>query len=246
MQRSKLIYGGKLALLIALLVVGGAGSAMADTPSSPNYQLTEAEFGAGATIESCGSQYCASASIGGMTGTGSGGESSADFGSIPDEQEPLLEVIIENGPSDLGVLAIDQTATQQTIIKVRNYLSNGYAMQVMGQPPAYGDHRLEAASQPSASSPGKEQFGLNLVTNTEPPVGKDPIQVPSSGFSFGEVTDDYQTANRFKYVSGDVVALSRRESGQTEYTLSMILNVSGNTPAGHYASDFSIVVVPVF
>jgi hypothetical protein len=71
-------------------------------------------------------------------------------------------------------------------------------------------------------------------------------QVPSDSLSFGEVAPDYQTANLFKYVNGDMIASSAVETGRTDYTVSMIVNISNKTPAGHYSGDYSAIVIPRF
>lgn len=171
--------------------------------------------------------------------------STAQFGTVTDS-EPLLEVIVDPGDSNLGVLSAESTAYKTTSIRIRSYLSSGYTLQIVGNPPKYGGHTLNAPSTPTSALPGTEQFGINAVANTTPNVGADPLQVPSSQTSFGVVGDDYKTPNKFKYVSGDEVARSDSESGETNYTISMIVNVANNTPAGHYSGDFSAVVVPVY
>ena len=153
----------------------------------------------------------------------------------------------------MGVLDNATTGTAVSTIKVRNYLSNGYVLQITGTPPSQGVHHLTALSTPTTSHQGAEQFGINLANNTAPNIGADPIQVPSSSFSFGTtgcdsiVTEcDYGTPDLFKYVDGDIVAHSTKSTGETDYTMSMIINVSNVTPGGHYSGNFSAVAVPVF
>lgn len=238
-------------MLLSVMVAGGcASNAFAVTSSSSNYQVTETEFGSMSNTESCSGQYCARASIGDMSGgksKSSGGEgSTAQFGTIAAESEPLLEVIVDPGESNLGVLSAEQTSYKTTTVKIRNYQSGGYMLQIVGNPPKYGSHTLNAPSTPTSSQPGTEQFGINAAANTIPTVGAAPVQVPSAQTSFGAATDDYKTPNMFKYTSGDVVAQSDTESGRTDYTISMIVNVSNKTPAGHYTGEFSAVVIPVY
>lgn len=246
MRGFDMVVLAKLLLLVAVCAVCGAGSALAVT-SSQNYEAVETEFGAGSALETCSGQYCARATIGDI----SGGESSsknhtAEFSQVTADSEPFIEVIIEPGQSNLGVLELTKTATKETIVKIRSHLSDGYTLQVVGEPPTYGDHALNTSSTLMASTPGTEQFGINLVKNTVPGIGADLVQTPSEQTSFGEVAEGYSVPNMFKYVNGDVVALSRSQSGQTDYTISMIVNVAGSTPAGHYAADFSVLVVPIF
>jgi hypothetical protein len=110
----------------------------------------------------------------------------------------------------------------------------------------YSGHVLNTPSTPTAALPGTEQFGINATVNTVPNVGTDPVQIPSDQVSFGKVNDDYRIQNKFKYLSGDNVARSDTQSGETDYTISMIVNISNSTPAGHYSGDFSAVVIPVY
>ena len=236
----------KLILLTVVVAGCGAGTVFAVSSSSPNYQVVESDFNAG-LLESCSGQYCAQASIGDMTAgrSKSVAGNSAAFGSITDS-EPLLEVIVNPGESNLGVLTTENTATKTTTIQIRNYLSGGYVLQIVGTPPKYGNHTLNAPNTPTASNPGTEQFAINASDNSTPNVGAGPVQVPSDQISFGVVDDDYNTPNVFKYVSGDEIARSETESGRTDYTISMIVNIANSTPAGHYKGDFSAVVIPVY
>lgn len=233
-----------MGLIVGLLAIGGAGAVHAETSTSSHYQITETQFGA--SQQSCSGQYCAQTSIGNPAAGNTIASSTAKFEDITNN-EPLLDVIIEPGDSNLGTLTTQSTATKTTSIKVRSYLiGGGYALQIIGDPPKFNGHTLNALTTPTNSSPGIEQFGMNTVANTSPVVGANPVQVPDGQQIFGIATPDYQTANKFKYVSGDTVGKGITDSGQTEYTLSMIVNISNSTPAGHYSGDFMTVVVPVY
>jgi hypothetical protein len=169
----------------------------------------------------------------------------AKFGSITNS-DPLLEVIVQAGQSNLGTLTTETTATKTTTVNVRNYLSGGYVLQIVGDPPKYNGHALATSSTPVQSVPGTEQFGINATANTNPTVGAAPVQIPDDKTSFGIVNDNYKAPNLFMFSPGDNVAHSTTSSGQTEFTISMIVNISSATPAGHYSGDFSAVVIPVY
>lgn len=247
MREWRLWQYAKAALLGVLLLAGGTGTAFATTSTSSSYQVTEAQFGASSSLESCSGQYCATASIGDMTaGNAKSAATAASFGSINNDTEPLLEVIVDPGESNLGTLTTEKTATKTMIVRIRNYLSGGYTLQIVGDAPKYNGHSLQTPTTPTASQPGTEQFAINAAANTSPNVGNDPVQVPSADMSFGKASDDYKVPNLFKFVNGDVVGYSETESGRTDYTISMIVNVSNSTPAGHYTGDFSAVVIPVY
>ena len=241
-------YGVLVSIIAGAIALVSVVDAFAESPtsSSPNYQATQLQFGSGDSSESCHGNYCASTSVGGASaGEGKSSSYAAVFGDIT-EGQPLLEVIVDNGISDLGEFLPTETRYKTMSVKVRNYLSEGYIIQIIGSSLKYGTHTIAPLTEPTASQVGKEQFGINVVANTTPMIGANPVQVPSGEFSFGRAADDYATPNKFMYNSGDVVALSDMSSGETDYTVSMIVNVAASTPAGHYTSDFSAVVIPSY
>ena len=239
-------YGVYAALTIVL--AGCCGQfAFADKSSSSHYQIVQSEFGSGSADQNCSAAYCARTSVdAGAGGSAVGDTKAAQFGNITTNSEPLLEVIVDSGASDLGTFTADHVSSKTMTISIRNYLSNGYVLQLMGDPPKYSGHILHAPSTPATSAPGTEQFGINAVKNTSPNIGADPVQVPSSQFSFGTIADDYKTPNKFMYTNGDVIAKSKSASGETDYTISMMINISNSTPAGKYSGDFSAVVIPIY
>jgi len=234
------------AVATAIIIFGGVGTTYALTSSSNNYQITESEFNAGSTLDSCSSQYCAQATIGDPSNPTTSSSASFSTGLLSDE--PVLEMIVTPGESNLGVLSTQHTATKTTTIKIRSYLSDGYLLQIVGDPPKFDGHFLETstATEPVQSVPGTEQFGINVVANTNPTVGADPVQDPADQGTFGEPASHYGDTNLFKYISGDTIAHNVMKSGSTTYTVSMIINISSSTPAGHYATDFSAVMIPAF
>jgi hypothetical protein len=247
MQKQRPWRYSKLILLAVFITIGGTGTAFATTSTSNNYQVSETQFGGGSSLESCSGQYCAKTSIGNIGGN-TGGSSSggnATFGDLPDG-EPRLEMIVDPGVSKLGVLTTEQTATKTTSVQIRNYLGDGYTLQIVGDPPKFAGHTLSTPSSPTSSTPGVEQFAINVTSNSTPNVGAAPLQVPSGITTFGVVDGDYDNSNQFMYSSEDVIARSDAKSGRTDYTISFIINISNATPAGHYEGEYSAVLVPAF
>ena len=226
------------------MTAGTAVPVLAVTSSSDNYQLTETEFGGGSALNSCSGQYCAKASIGDMTSEAP--ESSASFNEQTGS-DPLIEVIIDPGESNLGVLTTEQTATKTTVVRVRNHMSGGgYLLQIIGDPPKFEGHTLKTPPTPTASKAGEEQFAINVAANTAPAVGELPLQVPADQTIFGVAAENYNVSNMFMYNSGDTVARGLTETGRTDYTISMIVNIASSTPAGRYSGDFMAMVIPAF
>lgn len=245
-MRNRSFQGYSRLLLLTVVIAGCfAPAAFAETSSSSHYQATQMQFGSGSTEQTCSSNYCSNTSIGDMAaGNSAGTTSSASFGRITDS-EPLLEVIVTPGQSNLGVLTTEHTATKSSTVQVRNYLSSGYVLQVTGDPPKYANHTLATPSTPTSPAAGVEQFGINVVANDNG-LGANPVQVPDATISFGFAESGYDQPNKFKYASGDVVGRSLKASGRTDYTISFIVNIANNTPAGHYTGDYAAVVIPVY
>ena len=125
-----------------------------------------------------------------------------------------------------------------------NYTANGYNIYTNGTPPSSTSHTLTGLASPTASQVGVEQYGINLKANSSPiSQGADPLQIPSGGFSFGVGSAGYNTANNYKYVNGETIAESGQSSGETDYTISYIVNVSTATPAGQYTGNQGLIVV---
>jgi len=244
MQKRGLKRLGLATTLMLILVLAQHGYAFADTTSSSHYKVSDTQFNSGAG-QGCSTNYCAATSAGDTTvGRSSSDNYAVQFGSNPNNV-PLLEVILlGDANQNLGILDADHTATAANVLKIRDYSGRGYSVQVVGDPPSQGTHEITNLTSPSTSHPGAEQFGINLVANTDPKVGADPVQNPAGNVLSGEPTDDYDMANLFKYINGDIIANSQGSTSQTDYTISMILNVSNTTPLGHYGGIFSVIVVP--
>lgn len=226
---------------------GTATAASSDEPTaSPNYMISEPQFGTGSSVGDCSENYCANTSAGDTAAGLMEGSRFHVLAGGTTTDEPLLEVATSGGIANLGTLDPTRTATFTMAVSVRSYQTGGYVIQIAGDPPGYGSHQLASLGEPTASRAGIEQFGLNLVANKTPAIGADPVQVPNNRTSFGKVAANYDAPDMFMYRDGDIVAYSDVDSGRTDYTVSMILNISNATPKGWYVSLFSAVVVPVY
>lgn len=238
-----------LSLSIATLLVGTAAPVFAAAQfqsSSTSYGVNEVFFGSGGSDNSSSTNYQAQLSAG---ETAVGGASSNNYqmhAGFNTNDAPLLEFAVNGGTYDLGVLSSGSTASTMASFTVRNYLSNGYVIMLYGAPPSNGSHTLSAMSSLALAQPGTEQFGVNLAANTSPSVGAAPSQIPDSSFGFGEATANYDQANYFQFVNGDTVAMSPSSSGQTDYDMSIVANISKATPSGSYSGQLVLTVLPTF
>jgi hypothetical protein len=236
---------------------------LAQQASSTNYSVNEAFFGTGGQLCDPGvsgnsTNYCAKSSVG---ETGVGNTSSTSYqaqGGFNTNREEYLEFKVTSGSTNLGVLSSSTAATANGTFSVKTYLSNaGYAVINASAPPSSGSHTLTPISPSfptaNASSPGTEQFGINVVLNqtscpTPAPAnyGADPVQVPSSTFSFGVAASGYNTCGKYRYVNGETIASAPKSTGETDYTISYLFNISPATQAGQYTFNHVLVATSTF
>ncbi len=222
--------------------------------SSNNFRIDESFVGPGGALESNSSSFKTAPggqSLGNQAGGAEGNEStSTNFktqGGATTTNDPSLSCTVNSSNINFGSLSTSTPATGTATFSVLNYTAHGYVVQIIGSPPSNGAYTLAAMSSNAASSPGTEQFGINLVANTSPSTyGANPVQVPSSSFSFGVAATNYNTANSYRYVSGETIASAPKSSGQTDYTISYIINVSNTTAGGAYAGNQSLVCIGTY
>lgn len=240
-QTIRLVIVSLLAMLALPLAAHAAQS------SSSNYQVNEVFFGAGGALNNCSANYCSKQSVG---ETAVGNPSSANYqarAGFNTDRTPFLQFIVNGVSTDVGVLSTGTTTTTTATFSVKNYLSSGYQVVTVSNPPKYNAYTMHNLTSPSASVAGTEQFGINLRHNTSPiSFGTDPVQVPGSAFSFGAAAPGYNTPNQYKYVPGDSIAFSNTSSGETDYTISYIYNISSVTPGGIYSFNDVLVATATF
>jgi hypothetical protein len=237
----------RLSLFSALLLVFMPVSAYAQSSSSPNYRVDQTIFSSGSQLDDCDTtalQYCAQMTAGDLTVGQTSGTAYRAFAGFNTTDEPFLEFVVTASDIDLGYLDTSAASTATGTFYVRAWQASGYAVRTASDPPtntAGSNHQITPLAAPTASSPGTEQFGINLKDNSAPNVGAEALQVPDNTFSFGTAATGYDTADSFKYVKGDVVAQSAQSSSVTIYTISYLFNISDVTPAGQY--NFNHVLV---
>lgn len=177
---------------------------------------------------------------------------------------PSLQFVVNTSSVNVGVLSAGGPRVGTSTFTVESYLSSGYQVTTSSPGPVSGAHTLSLLGSPGSSTAGTEQFGINVVKNTCPAgapssgngscsgtLGADPSQQPDSTFSFGSAahnsaSDYYDTANKYMYKNGDIIALSSKSTGTTQYTISYLFNISNTTPAGTYTMNQSLVATATF
>jgi hypothetical protein len=171
------------------------------------------------------------------------------FAGFNTTDEPYIEFVVTASNIDLGYLDTNAVSTANGIFYVRAWQADGYVVRTMSDPPANtsnSSQTITPLASPTASSPGTEQFGINLVNNSNPDIGTDPVQSPDGTFSFGTVSTGYGTVNSFKYVKGDPIAESAESTSATVYTISYIFNINDNTEAGEYVFRHILVATGTY
>ena len=219
---------------------------------SSDYGVGQYFFGSGGSLDTtCSTSYCAAQTLG---ETGVGLIKSTTYQAYPGfevNREPSLQITVNTAAVNMGVLSPSSTATGTATFSVESYLASGYDVISASPAPTSEGHTLASSSTPSLSTPGTEQFGINLVSNTTAcgapaSFGANPVQVPSSAYSYGQAASGYNTCGYFAYANGAVIADSTQSSGQTNYKISYIENISNVTPAGYYVMNQSLIAVSTF
>lgn len=236
-----------LAALLLCFFAASASPAFAAEPQSTNYRFDETSIGTGGFQESNSTNFKSQVGIGDLVvGRAESSSFNIEQGSRTDA-DPFLKVTVTDASADFGYFSPSTPATATATFEVVNYTSYGYAVQIIGDPPTFGSNQIDALASNAASAPGSEQFGLNMVANTTPAVGANPDNgTAPNDFGFGEAAPNYDTADSFRYVEGETVAVAPKSSGKTVYTISYLVNVGSRTAAGAYTTNHSVVVTGTY
>lgn len=236
-----------LVLLIAGIYAFSMPQVKAQEYNSSSYKVDELFIGAGGTNNASSANFQGRVSIGDLGVGNSVGTAYQAYGGFTTTAAPELELIVPVVNIDLGVLTTGGASYTSATFQVRTYLASGYVVYTEGNAPTNeSGATISPLISGGTSSPGTEQFGINLVDNSSPNIGADPTQLPDASFSFGAAATGYGTANTFRYNSGEAIAQSTESSGLTEYTISYLYNINGTTEAGLYIFNQSVVAVSTF
>lgn len=145
---------------------------------------------------------------------------------------------IEGGNyTDFGEINPDQTLTAQSQIAVGTNASGGYSITVNGATMASGTNTIDPLLEPTPSIPRTNQFGINVVANSDPLVGQDPDGASTNAVA----SPDYSQPNRFKFHDGDVIAGAPNVSLVRRFTVSYVVNTSPDLRAGVYTTTVTYV-----
>ncbi len=141
------------------------------------------------------------------------------------------------------------TATATSQMSASTNAGSGYSITVNGTTLTSGGNFVTAMSSATTGIRGTSQFGMNLVANTtgtsNPAVGTN-VAPAANGTNYkGEALAGYNTADTFKFVTGNTIADSANGgAGPTDsqiYTISYIVNVNGAQAIGTYTTTLTYI-----
>lgn len=240
---------------VLVLIFSAFGTTYAASSKSANYEVNEVQFSGGSVLNSQSGDYKAQESIGYGGGLMSSSNYKAYSGFLT-PNVPFLSLAVGTSNLNLGVLNSSTASTGVASFEVEAYVDSGYVVMSMNNPPTQEDGKtLKALSTATASSPGSEQFGINLVrndpatcSNSSPATfGENPVQEPNDNYATGAAASGYNTCGLFKYNPGDVIAGSTSSGwGETNYTISYLVNIDPYTAAGSYTMTENLIAVATF
>ena len=155
--------------------------------------------------------------------------------------EPTIGFSVHVANLNFGELSPNSTAYSSHTISAYTNSRAGYTIKAYGTPLHNSYHTIaQIGSIATDSVAGSEQFGLNLVSNSVPIVGADPVG------GIGTAAPNYDTANKYAYNDGDIIAQSPSFSYQTDFTVSVIVNIAPATTSGNYGATLTYEFIPIF
>jgi len=157
--------------------------------------------------------------------------------------DQFLTFSVDATAVDLGKMDSSRPGTDSHTMTIDTNSTLGFTITVSGAGLKSGGNEIDAiGAAAAASTPGTEQFGINLVANTLPIIGADPTGDSPVGSAAGQ----YGLVNKFAFYSGDTVASSSNDINSTVFTVSYIANILANTPAGNYSTTLAYSVTANF
>jgi len=153
-----------------------------------------------------------------------------------------------------GTFSSTATSSGTSVMAASTNGVSGYVITINGATltcsTCSGTPTIAALSSPTTSSTGTAQFGANLKDNATPNVGTEVNPSPNGTSLRGQASTGYDTADSYKFVTGNQVAASDNGgAGPTNaqtFTVSYIVNVPGNQAAGTYTATMTYICTATF
>ena len=155
--------------------------------------------------------------------------------------DETLTFTLSSATVALGTLTPSTTGAGTSTMSASTNAASGYAITVNGTTLTAGANTIPALASATASTQGSGQFGLNLKANATPSIGSE-----VSGAGSGTAAANYNTADLFRFVSGDTVASAPAPTNSNTYTVSYIANVGGAQAPGAYSTTLTYIATATF
>jgi hypothetical protein len=152
---------------------------------------------------------------------------------------------------DFGTFSPLTTSTGTSVMQASTNADSGYVITINGTTMTSGSNNIPAMGTQSTNSTGcspsctsltgTSQFGTNVRDNATPNVGTD---VSGVGTAVGQ--GGYNTADSFRFFTGDTVAGVGGPSKANTFTNSYIVNVGGDQAAGQYTATMTYICTATF
>jgi len=232
----------ELIILIFFLAIP-IGSVGAAAMSSSNYKIDADSINVGGN-QSSSTNYKMEDTLGEV---GTGDAESVSYKTEAGYQAmwdypPYLSFSLDGNYAAFGVIDYHSTSTATTGFTAATNATGGYAVTIAGNTLTHSNasDTIEAMGSAALSSIGTEQFGINLKNNSTPDVGADSV-----GGS-GQAASGYNTADNFKFVSGDTIASASSFTYPTTFTISYLGNVAIDTEGGWYTTVLTLIATGKF
>ena len=173
--------------------------------------------------------------------TGTVASSTAGQITVTASVDETLTFTLASATVALGTLSTSSTGSGTSTMSASTNASGGYAITVNGTTLTSGANTISAMAANAASSQGTGQFGINLKANTTPSVGSN-----SSGAGSGVAATNYNTADSFRFVTGETVASASAATNSNTYTTSYIANIGGVQAPGSYSTTLTYIATATF
>ncbi len=173
--------------------------------------------------------------------TGTVATSTAGLVTVTAAVDETLTFTLGTSSVPLGTLTTAATASGTSTMSASTNATTGYTIVVNGTTLTSGGNTITALGSPTAAAVNNKQFGINLMANTTPSVG-----TAVSGAGSGTAATGYNTANSYKFVTGDTVASAGAPTNTNTFTVSYIANIDGVTAPGAYQTILNYVATANF
>jgi hypothetical protein len=150
---------------------------------------------------------------------------------------------ISGNTVDLGEGSVTSTSSGTSVMAASTNGNSGYTITANGSTLTSGSDTINTITLTNGdfSSIGTPQYGINLVSNSTPAIG-----VVVSGTGTGAAATNYNTADKFKFVTGEEIASASGPTNANAFTVSYIANIGGTTPPGIYTATMVYVATANF